>query len=103
MTMTDEAVAIARLEARMDYLLQDWETVKGVLLERSGDVAKMGQFERDLNGLGDKVRALEHRIDLVQRARAREIGIAVGILATLQVIWAIAGEPIKGAIFGGGR
>lgn len=87
----------------MDYLLQDWETVKGVLLERSGDVAKMGQFERDLNGLGSKVRALDDRIDLVEKRRARDTGIAVGVLAALQAIWALAGEAIKSAIFGSGR
>lgn len=63
--MTDEAVAIARLEAQMSYLLQDWESVKVVLLERSGDVTKMGQFQRDLNGLGEKLRSGERRLQSI--------------------------------------
>ena len=106
--MTDEAIAIARLEAQMGYLLQDWETVKVVLLARSGDLERMERFERDLNGLGEKYRAgaikvtaIEDRLNAGDKRRSRDAGLVIGALAVLQAIWALAGEGIKHALFGG--
>lgn len=108
--MTDEGRAIARLEAQMAYMIADWEAVKVVLMARSGDLERMDRFDHDLNGLGEKFRGgerrlnhLDQRIDLIEKKRARETGIAVGLLAALQALWTLGGDAIKHFLFGGPR
>jgi len=108
--VTDDARAIARIEAEIKNLSERWEKIEPLLLERSGNMQRMDRYEHDLNGLGEKYRlgnirmdTFEDRLNENDRRLARWAGGLTAILAVLQAAWALFGDTISAALLGGPR
>jgi len=102
--MLDETT-LARIESQLialrgamdiERLAQNerWQKIEPVILARSGELERMRTFERDLNHLGQKHRALDDRVDSVE-AGQRQMkawiagAVAAGVALGQGILWVL--------------
>lgn len=98
--MTEETAVLARLEANVQHMtrtlddqrrVQDerWIRIEPLLLARSGELVRADEMKGDLNAVGNKVRALDARVSVVEKRVERTFWVGAGVVAILQLLaWA---------------